>query len=70
MLKERYQNEIPSIFDIKVKALTANEAQYLVGFKTVGEIRNRLAAARKEIHLRLRSKGIRWADESKEDGNK
>lgn len=62
-LQARYENEILNIFDIQPLALTANEAQYLVGFRTADEIRNRLAKARKEIHLRLRSKGIRWADE-------
>ncbi|MDP3843862.1 MAG: phosphoribosyltransferase [Oxalobacteraceae bacterium] len=62
-LQERYQNEILNIFGIQPSALTANEAQYLVGFRTADEIRNRLAKARKEIHLRLCSKGIRWAAE-------
>ena len=61
-LQERYANEILNIFGIQPVALTANEAQYLVGFRTSDEIRNRLAKARKEINHRLRSKGIRWAD--------
>jgi hypothetical protein len=62
-LQERNENEILHIFGIQPVALTANEAQYLVGFRTSDEIRNRLAAARKEISRRLRSKGIRWANE-------
>ena len=58
LLKRRFGDEIFNIFGIKPEALTANEAQYLVGFRSVDEIRNRLAAARQEIDLRLRSKGI------------
>lgn len=57
-LKERFANEIIEIFGIRVDALTANEAQYLVGFRTADEIRNRLLKAKQEIDLRLRSKGI------------
>ena len=57
-LETRYANELIEIFGIAVSALTANEAQYLVGFRSVDEIRNRVAKARQEIHLRLRSKGI------------
>lgn len=68
-LQERYKNEILNIFGIQINALTANEAQYLIGFRTAGEIRNRLAKARKEIHLRLRSKGIRLADEGEDAGD-
>jgi orotate phosphoribosyltransferase len=68
-LQERYANEILNIFGIQPVALTANEAQYLVGFRTPDEIRNRLAKARKEINRRLRSKGIRWTDEYKDTGN-
>jgi hypothetical protein len=57
-LNERFANEIIEIFGIQVDALTANEAQYLVGFRTVDEIRNRLLKAKQEVDLRLRSKGI------------
>lgn len=57
-LEERYPNEITEIFSIIPSALTANEANYLVGFKTADEIRNRLSKAREETCLRLRSKGI------------
>jgi hypothetical protein len=58
LLEARYGNEIIETFGIAVEALTANEAQYLVGFRSFNEIRNRITKARKEIHLRLRSKGI------------
>ena len=68
-LQERNAHEILNIFGIQPVALTANEAQYLVGLRTPDEIRNRLATARKEINRRLRSKGIRWADERKDAGD-
>ena len=57
-LKGRYGYEITEIFGIDTTALTANEANYLIGFRTADEIRNRLAKAREETRLRLRSKGI------------
>jgi hypothetical protein len=57
-LEKRYAHEIEEIFGIVPNALTANEANYLIGFKSTDEIRNRLVKARKETNLRLRSKGI------------
>ena len=57
LLEERFNDEIRQIFGIHTTALTANEAGYLVGFRTIDEIRNRLAKAEKETHLRLLSKG-------------
>jgi len=58
LIKERFQNEFTEIFGIYPDALTANEARYLVGFRSVDAIRDRLAAARQEIDHRLRSKGL------------
>ena len=58
LLKERFDDEFTEIFGIQPAALTANEANYLVGFTTIDSIRNRLATARQEIDRRLRSKGI------------
>lgn len=58
ILEARYGHELTEIFGISTHALTANEASYLVGFRTADEIRNRLAKAKQEIDLRLRSKGI------------
>jgi hypothetical protein len=58
ILNERFGNEIIEIFGININALTANEAQYLVGFRSTDEIRNRIIKAKKESNLRLRSKGI------------
>lgn len=57
-LERRYKHEIEEIFGITPCALTANEANYLIGFRSADEIRNRLVKARKETNLRLRSKGI------------
>ena len=56
LLKERFGDEIRQIFGIHIDGLTANEASYLVGFRTVDEIRNRCVKAKEEIHLRLLSK--------------
>lgn len=61
-LEKRYDDEIEEIFGIIPGALTANEASYLIGFKSADEIRNRLAKARKETDRRLRSKGIERKD--------
>jgi hypothetical protein len=58
LLNERFGDEIKRIFGIALPALTVNEANYLVGFRSIDEIRNRCFKARKEIDLRLRSKGI------------
>jgi orotate phosphoribosyltransferase len=64
LIKERFDDEFTDVFGIAPDALTANEAQYLVGFKSVDAIRNRLAAAEQEIDRRLRSKGIARAPEA------
>ena len=55
-IQSRYGPEIHEIFGIAPDALTANEANYLIGFRTPDEIRNRLAKAREETHRRLHSK--------------
>ncbi len=57
-LERRHGNEIAEIFGIVPGALTANEANYLIGFRSADEIRNRLVKAKKETYLRLRSKEI------------
>lgn len=59
LLEQRFYDEIRQLFGIHVSALTANEASYLVGFRTVAEIRNRCAKAKETTHLRLLSKGIK-----------
>jgi hypothetical protein len=57
-IQTRYGHEIEQILGIQPAALTANEANYLIGFRTPDEIRDRLAKARQETDRRLRSKGI------------
>ncbi|MGY2489594.1 hypothetical protein [Cupriavidus sp. CP313] len=57
-LERRQGDEIRKIFGIATNALTADEAGYLIGFRTVDEIRNRRAKTEQETHLRLGSKGI------------
>jgi len=61
-IEKRFGNEIREIFGIVPAALTANEANYLIGFRSADEIRNRIAKAKKETNLRLRSKGIERKD--------
>lgn len=63
-LERRYGNEITEIFGIVPGSLTANEANYLIGFRSADEIRNRLIKAKKETNLRLRSKGIERQSQS------
>ncbi len=58
LIKERFDDEFTEIFGIEPHALTANEAQYLAGFRSADALRNRFAAAEQEIDRRLRSKGI------------
>lgn len=58
LIDERFGNEFTQLFGIKPSALTANEAQYLVGFQSFDTLRNRYFAAEQEIDRRLRSKGI------------
>ena len=57
-LERRHENGIKEIFGIEPKALTADEATYLLGFRTTDAIRNRVASAREATNLRLHSKGI------------
>lgn len=57
-LEKEFGHDIREIFRIEPSALTADEAQYLLGFRTAEEIRGRCAKARQTTDLRLRSKGI------------
>lgn len=68
LVKERFGHEITEILGIEPAALTANEAGYLVGFKSIDQLRNRLVAAEQEIDRRLRSKGIARAPEKASSG--
>ena len=68
LIKERFNDEFTETFGIEPGALTANEAEYLVGFKSIDAIRNRLAAAEQVIDRRLRSKGAARASEATASG--
>lgn len=57
-LEEQFGHVIRETFRIEPAALTADEAQYLVGFRTAEEIRGRSAKAKQTTDLRLRTKGI------------
>ena len=57
-LERRHGDAIREIFQIDAAALTAEEAQYLIGFRTVDEIRNRSFAARQETDRRLRARAV------------
>ncbi len=57
-LSDRYGRNLETLISVTPEALTANEANYLIGFRSLDEIRNRIVKARKETNLRLRSKGI------------
>jgi hypothetical protein len=46
LLERRFGDEIRTTFGIEPTALTREEAQYLIGFRTADELRNRAAAAK------------------------
>ncbi len=56
--REKFPDAIQLTFGIAPGALTANEACYLSGFRTVDELRNRAVKAAEENDLRLRAKGF------------
>lgn len=57
-LEARHGEEISKLFGIEPGALTWSESQYLLGFRTTDELRNRVAKAKQERVDRLRSKGV------------
>jgi hypothetical protein len=56
LLERRYGDAIPEIFRIDPASLTAEEAQYLIGFRTTNENRNRSLTTKQETDRRLRAK--------------
>lgn len=68
-LERRFGDEIRTAFGIETAALTWEEAQYLVGFRTVDELRNRATAAKQARIERLRSKGIQLEEVSSAPGD-
>lgn len=57
-LEKEFGHDIRETFGIEPVALTADEAQYLLGFRSAEEIRGRSAKAREKTDLRLRAKGV------------
>jgi hypothetical protein len=57
-LESRHGPTIREVFGIESAALSADEARYLLGFRSADEIRNRSAKAKQETDKRLRTKGI------------
>ncbi len=62
-LERRFGDEIREQFGIEPAALTAAEARYLIGFRSVAELRQRVASAAQARADRLRAKGIQPARE-------
>ena len=58
LIKEYCSHEFIHIFGIDAAAFTSNEARFLVNFEPTDTLRDSLAKARGEVHLRLCSKGI------------
>ena len=57
-IEERFGDEVRQAFGIETRALTANEARYLIGFRDVEEIRGRVAAAYRERADRLGAREV------------
>lgn len=57
-LERRFGHEIRDIFGIEPAALTSDEARYLIGFRSIDELRNRRAKAEESRLHRLRAKGV------------
>lgn len=57
-LETRFPDEIRQLFGIELAALTAEEARYLIGFRTIDELRGRALAAAQARIERLRAKGV------------
>ena len=64
-LKGGSGDEIRTTFGIEPTALTREEAQYLIDFRTADELRNRATAAKQARVERLRSKGTRSEEVSR-----
>jgi hypothetical protein len=58
-LEARHGDEIRKLFGVHPGALTANEAQYLIGFRSADELRNRVTAAGRARSERLAAKAAR-----------
>lgn len=65
-LERRLGDEIRNEFQIEPHALTYEESQYLIGFRSPDELRNRAVAAKQARLERLRSKGIELEEVAQE----
>ncbi len=54
------QQPIKELFGIEPDALTCDESQYLIGFRTTDELRNRAASASAERRRRIAAKTLSW----------
>lgn len=57
-IERRYGDAIREELGIEPGALTFDEAQYIIGFRTAEEFRNRIDSARRETSRRLLSKNL------------
>ena len=69
LIEARFGNEVRELFKTEPKALTAEEAGYLAGFRDADALRNRATKARQERKQRLLSKGIRPSEEELIEGS-
>lgn len=68
-LEKRHASAIEDLLGIHPRALTFEEANYLIGFRTTDELRNRAIRATGERHARISSKHVRW-DNARDPGSK
>jgi len=66
-LEVRHGDEIRSQFGVAPGALTAEEARYLIGFRSTDELRGRVAAARQARVDRLGARAIRQVRRADDD---
>lgn len=67
-LEARHGDEIRSQFGVAPGALTAEEARYLIGFRSTDELRGRVAAARQARVDRLGARALRPTRRADDDG--
>ena len=63
-LEDKYGRTIKELFNIDPKALTREESQYLLGFRTDDELRNRAAKARDSRSERIHAKTVSKPEDS------
>lgn len=58
-IERRFGDAVRQLFGAEPAALTADEAQYIIGFRDADALRDRVSSARRERGQRLLSKGLR-----------